>query len=41
VWLTQKQLAELYQGSGPAIVLHIRKVFQERELNPEATVNEY
>ena len=41
VWLTQKQLAELYQVSVPAIALHIRKVFQERELQPEATVKEY
>ena len=41
VWLTQKQLAELYQVSVPAIALHIRKVFQERELSPEATVKEY
>lgn len=41
VWLTQKQLAELYQVSVPAIALHIRKIFQERELQPEATVKEY
>ena len=41
VWLTQKQLTELYQVSVPAIALHIRKVFQERELSPEATVKEY
>lgn len=41
VWLTQKQLAELYQVSVPAIALHIRKVFQERELQSEATVKEY
>lgn len=41
VWMTQKQLAELYQVSVPAIALHIRKVFQERELQPEATVKEY
>ncbi len=41
VWLTQRQLAELYQVSVPAIALHIRKVFQERALRPEATVKEY
>ena len=34
VWLTQKQLAELYQVSVPAIALHIRKVFQERSSSP-------
>ncbi|MBE7422135.1 MAG: virulence RhuM family protein [Zoogloeaceae bacterium] len=41
VWMTQKQLAELYQVSVPAIVQHIRKVFAEGELTPEATVKEY
>lgn len=41
VWMTQKQLAELYQVSVPAIAQHIRNVFAERELNPEATIKEY
>ena len=41
VWLTQKQLADLYQVSVPAIAFHIRKVFQERELTPQATIKEY
>ena len=41
VWLSQKQLGELYQVSVPAIAQHIRTVFQERELSPEATINEY
>ena len=41
VWMTQKQLAELYRVSVPAIALHVRNVFQERELAPEATVKEY
>ena len=41
VWMTQKQLAELYQVSVPAIAQHIRNVFAERELVPEATVKEY
>lgn len=41
VWMTQKQLADLYQVSVPAIAQHIRNVFAERELAPEATVKEY
>ena len=41
VWMTQKQLAELYQVSVPAIAQHVRNVFTERELMPEATVKEY
>lgn len=41
LWLTQKQLAELYQVSVPAIAQHVRNIFAERELTPEATVKEY
>ncbi|MDH2918849.1 MAG: virulence RhuM family protein [Sideroxydans sp.] len=41
VWMTQKQLADLYQVSVPAIAQHIRNVFAERELTPAATVKEY
>ena len=41
VWLTQKQLAELYQVSVPAIAQHIRNIFSERELKPEATIKDY
>jgi hypothetical protein len=41
LWLTQKQLAELYEVSVPAIAQHVRNVFAERELQPEATVKEY
>ncbi len=41
VWMTQKQLADLYQVSVPAIAQHIRNVFAERELTLAATVKEY
>jgi hypothetical protein len=41
VWMTQRQLAELYQVSVPAIAQHIRNVFADRELNREATVKDY
>jgi hypothetical protein len=41
VWLTQRQLAELYQVSVPAIAQHVRNIFAERELAPEATVKDY
>ncbi|MEW6678544.1 MAG: virulence RhuM family protein [Pseudomonadota bacterium] len=41
VWMTQKQLAELYQVSVPAIAQHIRNIYSERELAPEATVKDY
>jgi len=41
VWMTQKQLADLYQVSVAAIAQHIRNVFVDQELTPEATVKEY
>lgn len=41
VWLTQGQMAELFQTSVPNISMHIRNLFQEKELSPGATVKEY
>jgi hypothetical protein len=38
VWLTQAQLAELFQSSKANISEHIKNVFDEGELSPEATV---
>jgi hypothetical protein len=40
VWISQKQLADLYQVSVPAISQHIRSIFEEGELIPEATIND-
>jgi len=41
VWLTQRQLAELYQVTVAAISQHIGKIFEEHELAPEATVKQF
>jgi hypothetical protein len=41
VWLTQNQMAELFQTSIPNISMHIRNVFAEGELQPVATVKEF
>lgn len=41
VWLSQMQMAELFQTSKQNISLHIGNVFDERELLPEATVKEF
>lgn len=41
VWLTQRQLAELYQVTVPAISQHINHIFEDGELAPEATVKSY
>jgi hypothetical protein len=41
VWLTQMELAELFQTSKQNISLHIKNILAERELTEEATVKEY
>lgn len=41
VWLTQRQLAELYQTSVPNISQHVAQIYEERELDPGATLKEY
>jgi hypothetical protein len=41
LWMTQKQLAQLYQVSVPAITQHIRHILSEGELETEATVKSY
>ena len=41
VWLPQALIAELYQTTKQNISLHIRNIFDEGELQPEATVKEY
>jgi hypothetical protein len=41
LWLTQVQLAELFQTSVPNINLHLKAIFAERELLPEATIKSY
>lgn len=38
VWLTQKQMIELYQTSKSTISEHIKNIYAEEELMPEATV---
>lgn len=41
VWLTQAQLAELYQTTPQNITLHLRACFREGELSEEATCKPY
>ncbi len=40
-WLTQAQLVELFQSSKANISEHIRNIFDEEELTPEATVRKF
>ncbi|MHB8764606.1 MAG: hydroxyacid dehydrogenase, partial [Deferrisomatales bacterium] len=41
VWLSQSQMAELFQTSVPNISMHIRNLFAEGELEPGPTVQEF
>lgn len=38
VWLNQKQMAELFQTTVPNINMHLKKIFEEGELDPAATI---
>ena len=41
VWLTQQQIAELFQTSVPNVSMHIRNIFAEGELVQKATVQKF
>ena len=41
LWLTQQQMAQLFQTSKQNISHHIRSIYEEGELIPEATVKNY
>jgi len=41
VWLTQAQMAELFQTSVPNVSMHIRNIFGEAELQRAATVKDF
>jgi hypothetical protein len=39
IWLTQKKMAELFDVNIPAISKHLTKIYEEGELEKEATVS--
>ena len=41
IWLTQKMMASLYDVSVSAINQHLKKIFADNELEPEATIKKY
>lgn len=41
IWLSQAMMAELYQTSKQNISLHLRNVFDDGELEPEAVIKDY
>ena len=40
-WLTQAQMARLFQTTIPNVNMHLRNVFAEGELQPPATIKEF
>ena len=41
VWLSQKDMASLFQTSVPNINQHLKTIYEEGELHPEATIKKY
>lgn len=41
IWLTQKMMAQLYNVSVANINIHIKKIYEDHELEPEGTVKKY
>ncbi|MBI5542174.1 MAG: virulence RhuM family protein [Bacteroidia bacterium] len=41
IWLTQKQMAELFDCSTDNISLHLRRIYKDKELNENTTSEEY
>jgi len=41
VWLTQQMITDLFQTTVPNVSMHIRNIYAEGELDPEATVKKF
>jgi hypothetical protein len=41
VWLTQKLMAELFQTTPQNITIHLKNIFDEGELDEEATCKDF
>lgn len=41
VWLTQRQIADLFKSSVPNISVHIKNIFEEKELIQDSVVKDY
>ena len=41
VWLTQRQICDLYQAAKSTVSEHIKNIYAEEELSPEATVRNF
>ncbi len=41
VWLSQKLMAELFQTTVPNINMHLKRIYEEGELEEEATIKDF
>ena len=41
IWLTQAQMAELFQTTPQNVTLHLKSIFEDGELQEEATCKDY
>jgi len=41
IWLTQKQMAELFQKGIPTVNEHIQNIYKERELEENSTIRKF
>ena len=41
LWLTQKQITELFERSPPTINEHLKNIYEEGELEPDATIRKF
>ncbi len=41
IWLTQQMMAELFQTTIPNVSMHIKNIYEEKELLPEATIQDF
>ncbi|MBQ2741860.1 MAG: virulence RhuM family protein [Oscillospiraceae bacterium] len=41
IWLTQKMMATLYDVSVSAVNQHLKKIYEDKELDPDSTIKKY
>jgi len=41
IWLTQQMMAELFQTTIPNVSMHIKNIYEEKELLPQATIQDF
>ena len=41
VWMTQKQMAELFQTTSQNITMHLKNIFKEQELDESSTCKDF